>query len=79
MMGTDPAYQRRGAASLQLAWATEIADREGLTCWVEASPVSVPVYRKFGFNVQEEVVSRLDESHGGRSYIYTSMMREPKK
>lgn len=77
-MGTLPSYQRRGAASLQLSWAVGLADENGLACWVEASPMSVPLYKKFGFEVQDEVVCQLDESCGGGTYKYTCLMREPR-
>ncbi|KAK0109124.1 hypothetical protein ONS96_002951 [Cadophora gregata f. sp. sojae] len=33
MMGTRPSHQRQGVASLQLAWAVQIADKNGLACW----------------------------------------------
>jgi len=54
--GNSPSYQRRGAASLQLSWTVGLADEKGLACWVEASPMSVPLYKNFGFEVQDEVV-----------------------
>ncbi|KAL2062410.1 hypothetical protein VTL71DRAFT_6676 [Oculimacula yallundae] len=78
MMGTHPSHQRQGAASLQLSWAVDVADQHGLTCWVEASPVSVSVYQKFGFEVKGHVDSELDESCGGGVYRYTCMLRQPK-
>lgn len=79
MMGTHPSHQRRGIASLQLAWAVDIADSNGLKCWVDASPVSVAVYSKFGFEVKGYVDSTLSEECGGGVYRYTCMMREPRK
>jgi len=75
MMGTLPAYQRRGVASLQLAWATELADREGLIMYTEGSPVATPLYEKFGFEPVGEVVSDLLD---GGSYTYTCLLRKPK-
>jgi GNAT superfamily N-acetyltransferase len=78
MMGTIPTYQRRGAGSLHLSWGVRIADREGLICWTEASPVSVPLYEKFGFKVVETVEMELHESCGGGKYTYTCMLREPR-
>jgi GNAT superfamily N-acetyltransferase len=77
MLGTHPAHQRRGAADLQLRWATEVADKKGVACWVEASPASVPLYEKHGFVFKGEVVCSLHESCGGGTYTYTSMLREP--
>ncbi|KAH8668923.1 hypothetical protein BX600DRAFT_460968 [Xylariales sp. PMI_506] len=79
MMGTLPSYRRRGAASLHLAWATELADREGIACWTEGSPMALALYHKFGFVDQGEVVSQLAESAGGGTYTYTSILREPSR
>ncbi|KAE9370584.1 hypothetical protein N431DRAFT_468621 [Stipitochalara longipes BDJ] len=79
LLGTLPSYERQGAASLHLAWATQLADEKGLACWVQASPMSVHLYKKFGFDIQETVVVRLDESCGGGTQTSSCMMREPKK
>ncbi|PVH81203.1 hypothetical protein DL98DRAFT_559951 [Cadophora sp. DSE1049] len=79
MLATLPSYQRRGVAAIQLAWATELADEKGLTCWVEGSVVAVPLYRKFGFKVQDEIVSQCHGIDGYGPYISTCMMRHPKK
>ncbi|KAN0106282.1 hypothetical protein V8E51_009158 [Hyaloscypha variabilis] len=79
MLGTLPSCQRRGAACLHLAWATKLADEKGLICWVEASPFSVALYEKFGFQIQEKVVVQLDGSCGGGTQTSSCMMREPRK
>lgn len=78
MMCTNPSYQGRGAASLQLSWAIDLADEKYLTCWVEASPTAAALYQKFGFEAQETAITQLDERCGGGEYISTCMMREPK-
>ncbi|PTB39336.1 hypothetical protein M441DRAFT_70471 [Trichoderma asperellum CBS 433.97] len=57
LFGTHPKAQRRGAGSLLMAWVTELADREGLACWVTSSEIAVPLYKKFGFEVAEEITS----------------------
>lgn len=77
MLATLPSYQRRGVAALQLAWATELADQKRLTCWVEGSVVAVPLYRKFGFEVQDEIVSQCRGEDGEKPYVSTCMMRKP--
>ncbi|CZR60204.1 uncharacterized protein PAC_10100 [Phialocephala subalpina] len=79
LMVTLPSCQRRGAASLQLFWATEFADRHGLVCWTEASVVAVPVYKKFGFEAVDEIITEFDESVGGGEYVSNCMIREPKR
>ncbi|KAK5661598.1 hypothetical protein OQA88_9698 [Cercophora sp. LCS_1] len=79
MLGTHPIHQRRGAADLQLRWASEVADKNGLAIWVDASPVSVQLCLKHGFVAKGEVVCDLHPSvgRGGGKYKYTSMLREP--
>lgn len=78
-MGTLPAYQKRGAASLHLAWGTELADKSELACWVQASPMSFSLYQKFGFVIQDQVVVPLHESCGGRTQTSSCMMRESRR
>lgn len=41
--------------------------------------MSVALYRKFGFEVQDAIVVQLDESCGGGTQTSTCMMRVPKK
>ncbi|KAL2061303.1 hypothetical protein VTL71DRAFT_7576 [Oculimacula yallundae] len=78
MLVTHPSYQRRGVAALQLAWATELADRKGLTCWVESSVVAVPLYERFDFEVKDTILSQCRGVDGEKPYVSTCMMREPK-
>ncbi len=74
MLGTDPTARRRGAASLQLEWAVNMADTHGLICWVEASPEGIPLYEKFNFEVKDTVVMDLP---GGGTYTHFCMLRNP--
>ncbi|KAL7929863.1 acyl-CoA N-acyltransferase [Trichoderma chlorosporum] len=79
LIGTHPKAQRRGAGSLLMAWVTELADREGLPCWVTGSPAAVPLYKKFGFQVMEEITVDIPGTSDGETYTHTCMLREPKK
>lgn len=80
LFGTHPKAQRRGAGSLLMAWVTELADREGLACWVTSSEMAVPVYKKFGFEVAEVITVPLPgDNINGETYTHTCMLREPKK
>ena len=78
LFGTHPKAQRRGAGTLLMAWVIELADQEGLPCWVTGSPAATPLYKKFGFQVVEEIVVPLPASVGGGTYTHTCMIREPK-
>ncbi|KAJ5116640.1 hypothetical protein N7456_000988 [Penicillium angulare] len=48
-VGTHPDYQRRGAASLIVKWGCDLADRNGVGAYVDASKEGAPLYQKFGF------------------------------
>ncbi|KAH6718100.1 hypothetical protein BKA61DRAFT_572169 [Leptodontidium sp. MPI-SDFR-AT-0119] len=76
MLATLPSHQRRGVAALQLGWATDLADEKRLTCWVEGSAVAVPLYRKFGFDVKDTIVSQCSGLDGEIPYVSTCMLRE---
>lgn len=63
-----------------MAWVIELADREGLACWVTSSEMAVPVYQKFGFEVAENITVPLPgDNVNGETYTHTCMLREPKK
>jgi hypothetical protein len=63
-----------------MAWVTELADRKGLACWVTSSEMAVPLYKRFGFVVAEEVTVPLPgDNIGGETYTHTCMLRKPKE
>ncbi|KAH7322017.1 hypothetical protein BKA65DRAFT_437506 [Rhexocercosporidium sp. MPI-PUGE-AT-0058] len=73
MLATLPSYQRMGVAAIQLAWATELADEKRLPCRVEGSAVAVPLYRKFGFEVKDTIVSQCSGLDGEIPYVSSCM------
>lgn len=58
MLGTHPDYRRRGAGSMLVRWGCELADRDGLVAYVDASPEGAALYRKFGFEDRTEAAMR---------------------
>ncbi|RJE27431.1 hypothetical protein PHISCL_00165 [Aspergillus sclerotialis] len=64
-LGTHPEYQRRGAASMLLKWGCDLADKNGVAAYVDASKAGAPLYQRFGF---------VDESENNASEI-ASMVR----
>ena len=50
-LGTDPARQREGAATILLEWAVDVIDKRGSIAMVEASSFAVKygLYEKYGF------------------------------
>ena len=59
VIGSDPAWQRRGAGSSLLAPVLERADREGLCSYLETQKAdNVAWYRGHGFEVIDELRPR---------------------
>lgn len=48
-MGTLPEYQGRGAGSLLVKWGCDLADKDGVAAYVDASKEGAPLYKKYGF------------------------------
>ena len=59
ILGTHPEHQRRGAGKLLLEWGMERAEKEGLECYLEASPAGRPMYGSFGW----EMVRQMDHDY----------------
>lgn len=51
----DPSYQGHRIGSRLLQHGLELVDRDGLECYLEASPEGAGVYRRLGFEVVEEM------------------------
>ena len=49
ILAVGPEWQRMGVGRKLLEWGLEKADREGLECWIEASPAGKPLYEKVGW------------------------------
>ena len=49
ILAVDPNFQRMGVGHRLLQWGLEKADREGLECFIEASPEGKGLYEKFGW------------------------------
>jgi ribosomal protein S18 acetylase RimI-like enzyme len=56
-IGTDPAKQGKGFASLIMRHQLAIADAQGASCYLESSKdTNVPIYQSFGFRLTGEIV-----------------------
>ncbi len=56
VIGTDPAKQGKGFASLIMRHQLAIADAQGMPAYLESSKESnIPIYRAFGFEVTGEI------------------------
>lgn len=48
-LATHPDYQRRGAGSMLVKWGCDLADKDGVGAYVDASKEGAPLYTRFGF------------------------------
>lgn len=48
-LGTHPDYQRRGAGSMLVKWGCDLADKNGVAAYVDASKEGAALYKKYGF------------------------------
>lgn len=56
VVGTDPAKQGKGYASLVLRHQLAACDAASMPCYLESSKdTNIPVYRSFGFEVTGEI------------------------
>ncbi|KAL4954834.1 acyl-CoA N-acyltransferase [Aspergillus filifer] len=67
-LATHPDYQRRGAGSMLLRWGCELADKDGVALYVDASKAGAPLYQRFGF---------VDESGPDAGDIASMVRRAP--
>ncbi len=52
-MGTDPLYERRGAASLMVEWGKEQCQSHGAPAYLESTLEAANFYKKHGFTPVE--------------------------
>lgn len=65
MIATHPDWQRRGLAAELMAVVFDIADRDGLPCYLETeTPENVAYYRGHGFEVRSEWDVSTSDSEG---------------
>ncbi|OBT66138.1 hypothetical protein VE03_05140 [Pseudogymnoascus sp. 23342-1-I1] len=48
-VATHPDYQGRGAGSMLVKWGCELADKNDVAAYVDASKEGAPLYKKYGF------------------------------
>jgi predicted N-acetyltransferase YhbS len=49
MLCTHPDFQKRGAGSMLVKWGCDLADKDGVSAYVDASKTGAPLYERFGF------------------------------
>ncbi|KAI8714835.1 N-acetyltransferase domain-containing protein [Fusarium sp. LHS14.1] len=53
-LATHPDYQRRGAGSMLMKWGCDLADKNRVGAYVDASKAGAPLYERFGFVDESE-------------------------
>ncbi|KAI9652244.1 MAG: hypothetical protein M1831_007092 [Alyxoria varia] len=54
LMGVSAEYQRQGVGAMLLKPGCDLADRDGVEAYVDASPVAAPLYERYGFEVRNQ-------------------------
>ncbi|KAI1774843.1 putative GNAT family acetyltransferase [Hypoxylon cercidicola] len=62
-IGTDPAYERRGAATMMVRWGIDQSKNDRVPAYLESTVEAAPFYRKLGF-VEVEKLSLTYEDTG---------------
>ncbi|KAM3534237.1 hypothetical protein MY4038_002477 [Beauveria bassiana] len=78
LLHTDPAYQRRGAASMLLQYFADEADKHGLESYLEASDEGRPLYEKFGYETVQVLVTDFSKWGGPDKVENCLMLRKPR-
>lgn len=77
LLCTHPAYHRRGLGAALLNDVLAIADKEGITTYIEALENAVPVYKRHGFRTVDQL--EFDPTKAGQegTAVVDIMLREP--
>ncbi|KAB5546975.1 acetyltransferase [Coniochaeta sp. 2T2.1] len=67
-IATHPDYQRRGAASMLMKWGCDLADKNRVGAYVDASKAGAALYERFGF---------VDESGPDAGEVASMARRQP--
>lgn len=81
ILHTHPSHQGRGAGAQLVKWGTDLADKEGLQCYLESSPTGYPLFKKCDFEDVTEMEIELNEykndGYGQYKYKHIVMIRPP--
>lgn len=60
-----------------IQWGCDIAQKQGVPCFLEASPAGLPVYQKSGFEEVDRFVFDLEKHGGEGSRVNVQMIKYP--
>ncbi|PQE05298.1 putative N-acetyltransferase protein [Rutstroemia sp. NJR-2017a BVV2] len=72
LIATHPDWQGKGAAGKLIRWGLERADKEGVECYLEASPRGKEIYEYFGFEEKGRLVVPVE---GKEDFVECFMVR----
>jgi len=76
---TYPDRQKRGAGSALVKWGCDLADKENLPAYLEATPAGYAVYKKNGFEDIDAITFDFKPfSDRDGSIKITNMIRQPR-
>lgn len=55
VLATRPDQHRKGVGALSMAWGCKKADELGIAAYLEGSPMGVGLYKKYGFDIVDEM------------------------
>lgn len=73
-----PEWQGRGVGRRMLEWGVEVADGEGVECWLDASKAGLGLYKRLGWREVGETSIELEEWGGekGERETVVQMVRK---
>ena len=73
-LGTDPAYGRRGAASLMIEWGIDQSKKDKVPAYLESTLEARTLYHKHGFVDCGSISLELDSLKDGKGpHVYTEV------
>ncbi|PQE06742.1 Acyl- N-acyltransferase protein [Rutstroemia sp. NJR-2017a BBW] len=72
LIATHPDFQGQGAAGKLIRWGLERADKEGVECYLEASPRGKEIYEYFGFEERGRLIVPVE---GREDFVECFMVR----
>ncbi|KAI1753984.1 putative GNAT family acetyltransferase [Xylaria castorea] len=72
-MGTDPSYERRGAASMMVHWGLEQCRKDNAPGYLESTLDAAPFYQKMGFTMSRQISLRYQLEDRDRHEVYEEL------
>ncbi|KAL8645315.1 MAG: hypothetical protein Q9226_007359 [Calogaya cf. arnoldii] len=73
----SPAYQRKGLGTMLIREGLAAADRDNTRTYIEASPMGLGLYKKFGWKEVDEIVIDMTPHGGNGMASEKCLMRQP--